>query len=124
MVLPKHLWLFASLTTLILLMGPGSLRGSHAAGGEIFYEYIGDSTGVNHQYLITLTLYRREQGIAFGSTANIDVNSSCYPTQTFTLNAGLNQNTPLKYFGECADSVIGTPAYASITVNYYEYKGL
>lgn len=124
MTFPKPFWLLAGVTAIILLFGNSALRASHAAGGEIFYEYIGDSTGVSHQYLVTLTLYRREQGIGFGTTAVLNVNSSCYSSQSYTLSAGPNQNSPLLYFGECTDSLAGNPAFASIIVNYYEYSGV
>ncbi len=108
-----------SLILILILLSVHKSHASHAAGGQIYYEYIGDSTGVNHQYLLTLTLYRRTAGIQFNNTAVVDINSSCYPTQSITLNAGNNQNVPLIYFGECMDTNLG----ASL-VNYYEYQGV
>ena len=102
---------------LFMITAPQTLRASHAAGGEIYYEYIGDSTGVNHQYLITLTLYRRTAGIQFNSTESINISSSCYSNQNITVNA-ISQNTPLLYFTECTDSNI-----TNSLVNYYRYRG-
>lgn len=61
-----------------------SLSATHLAGAEIFYRYIGDSTGVKHQYYVSLNLYRDNAlppGTTTGlpSTVSICYSSSCYP---------------------------------------------
>ncbi len=60
---------------------------SHAAGGEITYRYIGDSTGIPYNYCITLTVYRRnESGSAgLGNTFTVNISSSCFSNQTVTV---------------------------------------
>ena len=100
------------------LLQPSSLKASHAVGGEIYYEYIGDSTGVPHHYIIFMKLYRRTAGIAFGNSETVQIQSSCYPNQNISLSGGVNLNVPLQNFSECIDSNI-----ASSVVNYYEYSG-
>lgn len=115
-------------TTLLLpffVLGIGLLSSqkasaSHAVGGEIFYEYIGDSTGVAHQYILYLKLYRNNNGVGFGNTENVSIQSSCYGTQTQTLNisSGLN-NYPLQNFRECVDSGLVTNP-----IRIYFYAGV
>ncbi len=75
----------------LLLFSLGQMQeanASHAAGGEITYRYIGDSTNIPYNYCITLTIYRRnETGSAgLGATANITINSTCFAQQNLTLN--------------------------------------
>lgn len=59
---------------------------SHIAGGEITYKHIGDSTGVNHQYLVTLRLFRDMGGVQFGPTQSLNTTSSCDPGFAQTMN--------------------------------------
>lgn len=62
-------------------------KASHAAGGEITYRYIGDSTGIPYNYCITLTVYRRnETGSAgLGNTFTVNINSTCFSQQNVTV---------------------------------------
>ena len=47
----------------IILISQKEAKASHLAGAEIFYKYVGDSTGNNGDYLITLKIYRNIDGI-------------------------------------------------------------
>ncbi len=62
-------------------------KASHAAGGEITYRYVGDSTGIPYNYCITLTVYRRnETGSAgLGNTFTVNINSTCFSQQNVTV---------------------------------------
>ena len=59
---------------------------THITGGDIQYRYVGDSTGVAHQYEVTLRVYRdcSPNTSTFISGA-ISIESSCYATQNVTL---------------------------------------
>ncbi len=87
---------------------------SHLAGAEINYQYIGDSTGVSHQYLVSLQIYRDLSGIPL-NTANQElcVSSGCSANQTYifdfnpvTLTMGGNnrQALPVPGLTECVDT--------------------
>ncbi len=56
---------------------------SHAAGGEIWYEYIG-TTQNPHRYQVFLEFYRDVSGIPAPSTYNICVSSSCFGNSSVT----------------------------------------
>ena len=73
----------------LFLLGNQEAKASHTAGGSITYTYIGDSTGVPYNYCITLVLYRRELGISLPTSAPIDINSSCFGSQTVTATQAL-----------------------------------
>jgi hypothetical protein len=61
-----------------------TLKASHNVGGDIQYRYIGDSTGIPHNYEVYLRLYASASGNVLGSTANVVASSSCYPDITIT----------------------------------------
>ncbi len=67
---------------------------SHAAGGEITYKYIGDSTGIPYHYCITLTVYRRNSTSSAGLPASTTLNiaSGCY--SNISLNMSRVQPPP------------------------------
>lgn len=102
----------------VFLLKPNQAAASHAMGGEISYEYIGDSTGNAREYLVRLTLYRRVAGIPYGNTMPITISSSCYSNQTVTLTPDGVLDVPLSNFEECLDSVSPTPF-----VSLYSYVG-
>ncbi len=60
---------------------------SHIAGGELYYRYIGDSTGVVNQYLVELKMCKFINGAAMPNSVDIDVCSSCFPNTTIVLSA-------------------------------------
>lgn len=59
--------------------------GSHMAGGEIWYEYIGDSTNP-HRYKVYLRVYREVGPVSLCQNTNctktICITSSCFPGQS------------------------------------------
>lgn len=63
------------------------VQASHGAGGSIWYEYIGDSTGVPYHYRINMELLRRNEtgSQTLASSYQIQLNSSCYGFQNITL---------------------------------------
>lgn len=71
----------------ILITSFIEVKASHVSGGDLYYKYIGDSTNVPYQYMVTLNLYRRnETGSAgLGSTMTVNVNSTCYAQQNITV---------------------------------------
>lgn len=114
--------LIIKFTFLFLLLGlqKNSLA-SHAVGGEIFYEYIGDSTGIPFHYLLYLRLYRDVSGISFGTTQPLSVSSSCFGNQNVTAVQfpGFPANQPVNGYKQCLD----TSSAGSISeVSTYLYR--
>ncbi len=72
-----------------LLFFSGVLQASTLTGGEMTYRYIGDSTNVNHQYEVTLVIYRTSRWSTFMPPVSVPlcVTSSCFPDITFTMPA-------------------------------------
>lgn len=66
------------LTTLFLALFTQQAKASHAMGGELVYESLG-----NNQYKITLYFYRDCEGIAAPNSATVNLSSS---TTNFTVN--------------------------------------
>jgi len=93
--------------------------GSHYAGGDIQYRYIGDSTGINNHYKVILRLYRDVSGIGMPATTNVTVSSSCFTNITvpMTQQAGSGLVAPTLF--DCV-----TPGSAGTkTLEIYTYKG-
>ncbi len=61
-----------------------SLQASHVVGSEISYRYIGDSTGVAHQYLLRLLIYK-EDVTYLGNPGTICISSSCFGSTSVIL---------------------------------------
>lgn len=73
---------------LISLISTCQVYASHVAGGNIWYEYIGDSTGIPFQYKIHLELLRKNDAsssVSLGPTTQITMTSSCSSQQNITL---------------------------------------
>ncbi len=64
-----------------------NLKASHYTSGEIFYKYIGDSTGVANQYEIFVKLYRTLSGTTMQTNTSqpLCISSSCYQDSTINL---------------------------------------
>ena len=93
------------------------LKASHFAGGDLQYVYIGDSTGVAHEYLFILRLYRDVSGIPMPNTVDLNLCSSCFPTQTVILNQyGPAMLAPTLF--DCVDP----NAPGTVTMEVYEYR--
>jgi gliding motility-associated-like protein len=93
--------------------------GSHFAGGDIQYRYIGDSTGISHHYKIILRLYRDVSGIGMPLTTNVTVSSSCFANIVvpMTQQAGSGLIAPTLF--DCV-----TPGSSGTkTLEIYTYKG-
>ena len=107
------------LITLLLVLLPFLSFGSHYAGGDIQYKYIGDSTGINHHYKVILRLYRDASGVGMPATTNVTVSSTCFTNQTIpmTQQAGSGLVAPTLF--DCV-----TPgATGTRTLEIYTYKG-
>ncbi len=107
---------------LLYLGNTAQLRATHLAGGEIWYDYIGDSTGVPYQYCITLRIYKdNSPGTAgLGTTALLCVASSCYSSSTISLPLVGSQYQAVPGLDPCADDQ-SDPNYVPLVYN--EYKG-
>ncbi len=107
------------LFSLILLFFSFVSFGSHFAGGDIQYKYVGDSTGIAHHYKIILRLYRDASGIGMPATTNVTVSSSCFSNQVvpMTQQAGSGLVAPTLF--DCV-----TPGSTGTrTLEIYTYKG-
>jgi gliding motility-associated-like protein len=112
MIMKKLLFLLLSLFSFLSF-------GSHYAGGDIQYKYIGDSTGINHHYKVILRLYRDASGIGMPVTTTVTVSSTCFPNQNIpmTQQAGSGLVAPTLF--DCV-----TPGAAGTrTLEIYTYKG-
>ena len=73
------------LSLLLFSVFLSSASGSHMAGGEIWYEYIGDSINPN-RYKIYLRVYREAGPVSLCTSSNctktICISSSCFPDQS------------------------------------------
>ena len=107
------------LFSLIFLLFSFVSFGSHYAGGDIQYKYVGDSTGIAHHYKIILRLYRDASGIGMPITTNVTVSSSCFSNQVvpMTQQAGSGLVAPSLF--DCV-----TPGAAGTrTLEIYTYRG-
>ena len=93
------------------------LKASHYAGGDLQYVYIGDSTGVAHQYLFILRLYRDMSGIQMPNQVDLNICSSCFPSQVIALlQNGPAQLAPTLF--DCVDQ----NAPGTVAMEVYEYR--
>ncbi len=75
-----------ALTFTMVMMGSlftHQAEGAHLIGGELTYEYIGDSTGLPHHYRVNLVLHRTTRWTTFAGVTgpSVCVRSSCFPNQ-------------------------------------------
>lgn len=93
------------------------LKASHFAGGDLQYVFIGDSTGVAHQYLFILRLYRDVSGIPMPPDVDLSICSSCFPSQTINLpQYGPAMLAPTLF--DCVDQ----NAPGTVKMEVYEYR--
>jgi hypothetical protein len=103
---------------------PYSSQATHYVGSEIFYEYIGDSTGVPRQYKVSLILYRRVVGITWGNSQTLDVTSSCFPATTLNVNAVPGKsNVPVAQYADCVDSMLYSDVSSYLFEGYINLPG-
>lgn len=71
----------------VILIEAISLKATHISGGDIYYEYIGDSTNIANHYMIYVNLYRRNAvgSAGLGPTTPVTISSSCFSNQTLNL---------------------------------------
>ena len=104
---------------------PKPSQATHYVGSEIFYEYIGDSTGVARQYKVSLILYRRIMGVSWGNTQTLDVTSSCFPSSTMVLSAVPGKsNVPVPQFAGCVDSMLFSDVSSYLFEGYISLPGI
>jgi len=107
---------------------PTNLSATHYSTGEMYYKYIGDSTGVANEYQIFVNWYRNTPMRGFGSFQSICISSSCGPnitaflTKTWATGANAAPNDAyggwkLPDFDLCADTTYA--AYISV----HKYTG-
>ncbi len=70
------------LVVLALVLSVSAAKASHLAGGEIWYEYVGDSLNP-YKYKIYLRLYRELNKATLGTSAQICIKSSCFSSQNY-----------------------------------------
>ena len=76
-----------------------NLKASHIMGGDMYFEYIGDSTGINHQYRINVILYREFNGVGIQDSVKLTICTPCFndtiiylPLDTFQVPVGNKYN--------------------------------
>jgi gliding motility-associated-like protein len=124
---------FTAIITLVfitLLTIPKNIYAGHYSSGEVFYKYIGDSTGVANQYRVFVRWYRNNQGIPIPLTPqDICITSSCGPNITATLPKILATGANLSPgdnaggwvvpgLDECANSL--DPEFKDLSMHKYE----
>lgn len=68
-----------------LVLQIAQVKASHAYGGDIFYEYVGNTTGIANQYRISITLYLPLTGIVSPQQMPVWVCSNCFATDSISL---------------------------------------
>jgi hypothetical protein len=98
------------------------LQATHISGMDLYYRYIGDSTGIAHHYEFYIDFFREIAGIAAPQNISLTGTSSCSPN--FTINL---QRDPTKAQGqlnptlnECVDA---GPASGTKVNSIYYYRG-
>lgn len=91
---------------------------NHVWGGELSFKYIGDSTGVAHQYEATIKLFASANN---SGNANIQLNLStaCFGAQTFFIPKKAGGTQPLNSGFECVLS-----ASSILNLNEIVYQGV
>ncbi len=105
------------------------LKASHYTSGEIYYKYIGDSTGVANQYQVFVKLYRKVSGttIQTNTSQPLCISSSCYQDSTINLALMLpptNRAHPLNANAwKLPDFDLCVNANAAVDITVAKYSG-
>ncbi len=109
----------------LMMVGMGfSAAASHISGGHIYYEYIGDSSGIPNQYKVYLDLLVDNSGVSAPSTATICIESSCFASMNVTasvVTGGMphpiqsNCLSPFPNFNNC-----GGPGFVTVQNHIYQ----
>jgi gliding motility-associated-like protein len=105
------------LTSLLILTSFVSF-GSHLAGGDIQYKYIGDSTGIARHYKVILRVYRDVSGIGMPNTEIVTVSSGCYSNINVPMNLTAGSGVVSPTLFDCV-----TPGPNVKTLEVYRYIG-
>jgi gliding motility-associated-like protein len=105
------------LTSLLILTSFVSF-GSHLAGGDIQYKYIGDSTGIARHYKVILRVYRDVSGIGMPNTEIVTVSSNCYSNINVPMNLTAGSGVVSPTLFDCVN-----PGPNVKTLEIYRYIG-
>ncbi len=107
------------LTATLLFSFIVGTQASHILGGSLTYRYIGDSTGVQNQFIVNLQLIRNCSNTTTSFNRTIVISSSCFANQSHMLNAVNgplpNGDFPAYDYDNCVDSLL----IPCVTYRYY-----
>jgi hypothetical protein len=117
---------------LILLLALSALTNkssaAHYTGGEVYYQYIGGTTGVANEYRIFVRFYRNDGGFIIGTGPQaVCITSSCGPNINLSLPeilatganiSGVNGGWVVTGLDECADR--NDPSFKNLSIHKYE----
>lgn len=101
----------------VLTFSPIVLHATHMRAAYIYYHYIGDQTGVSHQYELHLVWHRNVDGISLPAQVQVTISSSCSANTIVALprlSSFPNGNIDSSYY-ECISG--NTPSH--ITDSYH-----
>jgi hypothetical protein len=104
--------------TFLLILTSFVSFGSHLAGGDIQYKYIGDSTGIARHYKVILRVYRDVSGIAMPNTETVTVSSGCYSNINVSMNLAAGSGIVSPTLFDCVN-----PGPNVKTLEVYRYIG-
>lgn len=99
--------LLGLLLSIMALFFSNEVKASHAAGGEIYYEFV-SANGNSETYKVFVFLYRDAAGIGMPVTVNVCASSSCGPSITTNFLqapdplSGNPSGAPVSNLNECA----------------------
>jgi gliding motility-associated-like protein len=104
--------------TFLLILTSFVSFGSHLAGGDIQYKYIGDSTGIQRHYKVILRVYRDVSGIGMPNTETVTVSSGCYSNINVPMNLTAGSGVVSPTLFDCVN-----PGPNVKTLEVYRYIG-
>lgn len=104
--------------TFLLILTSFVSFGSHLAGGDIQYKYIGDSTGIARHYKVILRVYRDVTGITMPNTETVTVSSGCYSNINVPMNLTAGSGIVSPTLFDCVN-----PGPNVKTLEVYRYIG-
>ena len=102
---------------LFLFQWTEDARASHAMGAEIQYTCLG-----NNQYLVTVFFYRDCFGIAAPAQMDINITSSCYPSQDVLLDT--LSSTPTQISTVCPTELTTCQGGIFTGIEEWKYQGI
>ncbi|MCH8555366.1 MAG: T9SS type A sorting domain-containing protein [Schleiferiaceae bacterium] len=91
---------------------------SHLSSANIHYKYIGDQTGIAHQYEIHMLFFRDVTGVSAPNTIGISVSSSCGGGTSLSLTMLANSPQNDDYYRNCIDG--GSPMLVTAIFHYMD----